>query len=208
MEYLDAFRYQNDALFTATEALLSAKYSRTRPSVVLTTDDVALDFVLARRDRLFPGIPLVFCAPNDFRAGRIRGHTDITGVTETPDFKGTLNLALDLHPKARIVALVSDREPAALRRLEQVKSVEADFRDRVAFRLLTDASLPELKAELQVLPRESIVLFLNFLKDRTGKRYRRSIDVLRRLSRDIPLPFYTYKKMDVGEGAVGGAGDQ
>ena len=204
VEYLDAFRYKNDALFSATEALLAAKYGDIRPSVVLTTDDVALDFVLARREKLFPGIPLVFCAPNDFNTERIRGHHQITGVSETPDFKGILNLALALHPKARIVALISDREPAALRRLAQVKSIEADFRHRASFRRLTDASMPALEAELQALPRESIVLFLNFLKDRTGKRYRRSIDVLGRLSRKTDLPFYTYKKIDVGHGAVGG----
>ena len=57
---------------------------------IVSSDDHALDFLLKYRDELFPGVPVFFCAINDFQPERIVGHNLFTGVYETYDVPGTV----------------------------------------------------------------------------------------------------------------------
>ena len=69
---------------------------------------------------------------------------------------------------------------------------------------LTDAGMPELKEELRELSKDTVVLYLLFLRDAAGKRYHSGVEVLEELTSSCDLPFYTYKEMDMGHGALGG----
>lgn len=204
VEYIDHIRHAGDELFPYLEALYVKKFEYIPLKVIIPTDDIALDFLLERRNRLFPGVPIVFCAPNDFKESRIAGHGQITGVAETPEIKGTIDLILHLHPKTSRIAIVSDKEPASILRLSQLNQVKPAFENRVEFIELTDAGLSELKEELNHLSNDTVVLFMTFLKDRFERKYSNNLEILAELTHSCNLPFYTYKRIDVGHGVIGG----
>lgn len=205
VEYMDGIRHRQEENFPVMKDYLSQKYARVPLQGVLATDDVALDFLLLYRDEIFPGLPLVFCGPNDFTPERLEFQERITGIAENPDMRGTIGLIRRLHPKASSIAVVSDRNPASLRVIEGLKKIAGELGQPGLFSLLTDASLEALLAELQALPRGTPVVFHAFLRDASGKTYASNLKNLRLLASRSGLPFYTFKKIDIGEGAVGGA---
>ena len=61
LEYLDTKRHPPEESFLVLRELFTRKYAQFQPAIILSSDDDALDFLLAYRDRLFPGVPAVFC---------------------------------------------------------------------------------------------------------------------------------------------------
>ncbi len=94
IEYMDTKRVFDDQYFHQLYALYQKKFARYSPDVIIAPDNDALNFLLAYRDDLFPHTPVVFCGINSFSETMLAGHKDFTGVTENPDVKATLDLAL------------------------------------------------------------------------------------------------------------------
>jgi hypothetical protein len=57
IEYLDTKHFDSSQLFPELEKYFLAKYRHHQPNVLITADDAALEFVLSRRETLFPDIP-------------------------------------------------------------------------------------------------------------------------------------------------------
>ncbi len=205
IEYLDNIRHRRAAVQDVQEALLREKYADIPLRAVVVTNDPALDFVLSRRDRLFGDIPVFFCAPINFQAPRLEGHQQITGVANNPDLWGTVALIRRLHPGVRDIPVVADRNPASLQVLDNLAQLESALNGAVSFRALTDASLKAVEAELRAQPAGAPVIFHAFLRDAAGNTFPSNLEILNRLSQAVPNPFYTFKQIDVGHGALGGA---
>ncbi len=204
VEYLDILRKPSIKTEPEQLALFKKKYSHISMDAVLTTDDAALDFILNNKDTLFHEVPVVFCAPNDFKDARIKDHPLITGVAETHDVKGSIDLILKLHQKTERVAIISDLVPSTQKRLQELNQILQKFEYRVDIVKLTDQSLTQVENQLLQQPEGTIVLYLSFLLDRHGKQYSNHMDILHSLSGKIDLPFYTFYKNCVGAGVVGG----
>jgi two-component system, cell cycle sensor histidine kinase and response regulator CckA len=167
-EYMDTKRHMDKPYLEKLFQFYKEKYGEMALNVIICSDDNALNFLLKNRDRLFSGVPIVFCGINNFRDSRLAGHEDITGVVENPDVLGTLKIALRLHPKTRHVAAVFDQTKTGQANGERLKKIAPDFENRVAFTYLTDMTISQLGAALRALPPDTVVLQLAFAKDRDG----------------------------------------
>ncbi len=203
IEYLDDIRNRHADILNYFEALYQAKYRSVPLKAVITTDDPALDFVLARRDKLFPNIPLIFCAPNNFTDKRIGEHSNITGIAENPDIRSSVELIRRIHPNTQKIGIIADGSPSTMHIFEMFKQVEKEF--GISFFMLRNESLDAVKSELRSLPAETPIIFTVFLKDKAGRTYTNNLKILEDLTKLCELPFYTLKYIDVGHGAVGGA---
>ena len=122
------FRYEHMNVLDSDPAdypqVYGLRLGRLPFDLVLCVDDPALEFVLANRDRYFRGVPVVFCAVENFSARLLEGSSGITGVTEEQDLESTLWLALRMHPETRRVIMFVNRrivaERAAYRRLQRL----------------------------------------------------------------------------------------
>ncbi|MCK4504839.1 MAG: hypothetical protein KAW14_04430, partial [Candidatus Aegiribacteria sp.] len=130
-EYMDTKVHLPEVVFPQLEQLYMAKYEGICFDLIITTDDNALNFLLAHRDQLFPGVSIVFCGLNNFTESRIEGVRGITGVAEAVDLGGTIELALDLHPGTRYVAVVNDSTPTGIWNLERFRDVAPEFTNRI-----------------------------------------------------------------------------
>lgn len=168
VEDMDSKRHPPEELFPGLRRLLSGKYAATVFDIILCSDDNALDFLLAHRDELFPGVPVVFCGINEFSATRLAGHTGFTGVTENHDLQGTLELALRLHPQTTTIAVVSDVTRTGQAMREQLRAVKPLFGHRVKFLELAELPEPQLKKALVQLSPQTVVLTLSYFRDPEG----------------------------------------
>jgi len=204
IEYLDNIRQRQNNILNDLERLYIKKFSQISFSAVIVTDDPAFNFMLDRRDRLFPEVPLFFCGPNNKKEADLVNIKNITGVAENPDMTGTIKLVRELHPDIKEIPVVSDRNTASLRVLETLSSIEKELNYEVTFKVLTNESMSALIDELKTIKEGTPVLFHAFLQDAKGATYGNNLSVLTKLSTAVNLPFYTFKKIDVGHGAVGG----
>ncbi|MEN8779878.1 MAG: hypothetical protein ABF292_02125, partial [Desulfobacterales bacterium] len=72
-EYMDSKHHQPHIIFELLKELYSKKYAGFKFDVIIAADNNALDFILAYRDTLFPGSPVVFCGITGFRESMIMG---------------------------------------------------------------------------------------------------------------------------------------
>ena len=192
VEYMDLKRHFTPDCFQELGRLYRHKYFRRgkRFDAIVCSDDLALDFLLEYRERLFPKTPVVFCGVNHFEASRLRGRQGFTGINEEISLKETLELALKLHPGTRRVAVVSDSTETGRRNRELLKAVEPHY-PGMEFAHLAELEPPELKAALERLdPRSAVVLHLSYLATPGGQTLGSEESALL-VSEASPAPVYT-----------------
>ncbi|RLB74593.1 MAG: hypothetical protein DRH03_00705 [Deltaproteobacteria bacterium] len=202
-EYMDSKRFKPAAIFPSLEELYQKKYRDYHFNLIITTDNNALDFIIPRRQKLFPKVPIAFCGVNDFTPDNIYGIKRITGVVEAADFKGTIELALKLQPNVKFVAVVCDNTPTGEAHQNVFRKIARNFAGQVEFIELFNKTLSELVVALKNLPDESVVLELSFFRDREGKCFsvREQAALIIENSR---CPVYTAWDFFLGLGVAGG----
>lgn len=204
VEFLDQIRHGPDEIYPFMATLLRNKFANRPPDVILATDDPALDFLLANRSFLFSETPLVFCGINHYTPERLAGATGITGVVEWLYLRETLRIAKELHPGLERVAVLSDDSVVSRYRLEALNAAAEGF-PGLTFVHPNRQTLDALIAEVQTLPRAgTILLYLLFVADAGGGPHPSGLHALGKIAESVPFPIYTYKDLDVGNGAVGG----
>ena len=203
IEYMDTKVHLPEDVFPNLEQLYRAKYETDYFDLIITTDDNALNFLLTRRDQLFSGVPIVFCGLNNFSESRIKGVHGITGVAEALDLGGTIELALDLHPGTRYVAVVNDSTPTGIWNLERFREVAPVFTNRIEFIELFNLTTEELTEALHTLPDDTIVLLMSFYRDKAGRTFCYH-EYTMLVTENSNAPVYTAWDMFVGHGVMGG----
>lgn len=204
VEHLDARRFSETEDRSDLADYLAAKYAHVPVAVLVASDDAALNFWLARRETLFPGRPIVFCGVNDFTPDRLAGQTDITGVGESPDVVGTLELALALAPSARtVLALTADDTASSRANIARFRRAARALAGRMRPVELQNVSLEAAKKALVAAPRDAVAVRLAPLKSETGAAPLMGED-LAALAAVSQIPIFCLWDFDLSLGAVGG----
>lgn len=202
-EFMDTKHYTADVIFDGLRELYRKKYRNVRFDVIIASDNNALNFLLESRDELFPGAPVVFCGINGYEDAMIAGHRGFTGIAEDYELRGTLNLALSLHPGIENIAVVSGVTTSSLINQRRVREVMPEFTDRVGFLLLTGLNVPEMRERLQNLPPRTLVLYMSYYLTPDGT----TLTVPESTSfvfRTAGVPIYSVWTYTLGYGILGG----
>ena len=202
-EYMDTKWVSDQAYFRLLYETYRYKFRSTRFDVIIAADNDAFDFLLKYRDRLFPGTPVVFCGVNNFDRSQLRGAKLITGVIETADFKATIDLALQLHPRTGQMVVINDTTTTGRAVHDQIVQVLPRYRDRVNFLFWENMELAEILAKLQKLPSDSLVFYSFFFRDSTGRVFE-SDESIALISQRSTVPVYGAWDFNLGYGIVGG----
>lgn len=203
-EYLDTKRNPDPAYLDAFDALLRRKLAGFSFDLLLVSDNDALDLALRYREELYPEVPIVFCGINNFTPQMLGGNKGITGVTEEPSYRETLDLALRFHPQTREVIVVG-RDDTLTERLifeDQTKALRSlEGRVRATFWLNLPAE--ELQARLPQLGEGQIVMLATTVRNRAGRvlSYGESSRLVRAA---CSVPLYGGWDFFLGKGIVGG----
>lgn len=129
VEYMDSKRYRGEAVEETLLALYRHKLTFFRPDIVIASDNNAFRFAVTHRQALFPEVPLVFCGVNNYTPELLQGQAKITGVAESVDISGNINIALKLHPTRNRIVVITDSSATGVAVSSEIRKAYPD-RDR------------------------------------------------------------------------------
>lgn len=203
IEYMDTKKLSDPSYFSQLADIYARKYGQIRFDVLVAADDNAFFFLRDYRDRLFPGVPVVFCGVNYFEDSYLEGVEGFTGVNEEADLKGAIDVALALHPGTTNMVLITDATETGQRISAKFRELIPLYGSDVSFRILDDLEMERIQEEVARLDSGSIVLFTFFFRDRKGEyfEYYESPSLIAAKSR---VPIYGAWDYSFGYGIVGG----
>jgi PAS domain S-box-containing protein len=203
-DYLDTKRNIDPYYFDLLTNLYRFKMANTTFDAIISVDNNALKFLRQNGNTLFPNVPVVFCAVNNFSFQMINGVNNVRGVAENADFEGTIKTMLSLHPQLDTIMVVNDSHTTtAIQNKEKMKPLIAKYQSNVAFKYLENLPLNQLTEKIEKLKGNKAILLLNFSKDSEGK-FISYIDLLHLMKQKTQLPIYSLWNFFLNEGIVGG----
>ena len=147
---------QNDHV---VEQIATHTSDPTLGDAVIVANYPALQFAVTSRERMFPGVPIVFLAVDVNRFKQQKPWPNVTGVTASVDVQATIDLALRLHPGTTTITVVSNiSSEFESHWLAAVRTQLQRQRDRVQEIDLVGLPTAQLLQKVASLPPHSIVL--------------------------------------------------
>ena len=202
-EYLDVSPVRNDGFKQLQAEFLRQKYAGRKVDLVIAGLSSGLDFVLAHRERIFPGVPIVFCAVDEREVRARKLPPDVIGVPLKMDLPATLDLALQLHPNTERVFVIAGKAKFDAEWEAEARQTFRAYEHKLKFVYLTKLRLEDLLEEVSHLPDRSIIYYLHVFQDGAGKVLVPA-EVLARVAAKANAPVYGHVDSYVGRGLVGG----
>ena len=190
IEYMDWRRFpspEREALFFKS---LDLKFHGQPFDLIIALDDPALLFAYKFRRQMGVTTPIVFGGINHYTPETIRGQEQVTGVAESTDVAGTLDLALRLQPDTREVVVIHDQNESALESRGTVEAVMPQFASRLRFRFLSNWSEDELFEAVGKLKPGTIAVLLSATLDTKGKLIADDTGFVLALKQRCAVPLY------------------
>jgi PAS domain S-box-containing protein len=203
VEYLDAKRYNTAPVIQSLLEVYKKKYAGEHFDAVIVSDDDAFNFALQARPQLFPAVPIVFCGVNDLN-GEELAPGNLTGVVESFDLVGTVDVALKLHPTKRRMVVVGDDSTAGRAIKKQIEAIVPRYQERLQVDYWVQIDLPEAQRRAEKLPDDTFLFFIPYYQIIDNRTYSAE-EVMRAISTHSRVPLYTSWEFLLGHGAVGGS---
>ena len=183
---------------------LTEKYRRQRPDLVFAIHALALEFVVRHRQTIWPDTPVVFAGVDAQIVQQLALGPSVTGITESVDWAGTLDLAQRLQPDAQRLVIVTGVSEYDRRWLPRVEEAVERLGNRFAVSYLSDLSMDQLASELARLPRDTIILHTSIFRDAAGHMFVPR-EAAGKLAAVAGAPSYAAFSTHLGNGVVGGS---
>ena len=168
IEYMDTKINDPEKIFPRLAKIYSIKYASRQPDVIISSDNNALSFLERYRDRIFPGVPVVFCGINDYSDEIIKRFANSTGVAEAASFYDTMKLALDIFPQTETVYTLAGSTRTTQIHIREFYSIAGRFKNRVRFRGIHGLNREEFRQALKKIGPRSLIIYLGYYRDREG----------------------------------------
>jgi len=203
VEYMDTKKNNDSLYFDELFRIYKKKFNELDYDIIMPTDNDALNFLVKYGQELFPKIPIVFSGINNFKDDMLKGKDNYTGVVEYVDFKETIDLSLELHPKAKQLIVINDKTTTGLENDKIIVDLIPQYRDKIDIIKIDDLSISGIKLFLQEIKSDSIILFIASYLHEDKKEYP-LLDGLRDISKSTSFPIYSPWDLFINEGVVGG----
>jgi hypothetical protein len=202
-ENLDGARIANEKYESKYVNFLQEKYAGEHLDRAYAIAPEACRFLLKYRDSLIPGTPIVFVASAKNGVPEVVPGSDTTGVLGLWHVVPTVDFALTLQPKTKKVVFVAGNTPIDQERIVSAREEMAGYGKNIEFDYLTDRSMEAMASELSNLSPGTVVVYLSFLQDGSGKSFS-ATEAVNILSRASSVPMYGTTSTQFGAGIVGG----
>jgi PAS domain S-box-containing protein len=201
-EYTGLSQHSGEEYAKKLVTLYAHKYRGEDMDVVIALDNAVTDFIITYGEDLFPGVPVVFVAGGeDVESLGLR--PGMTGILENIDMKGTVDLALGIHPDTLNIAVISGASKTDRLYEAQARKVLQDYRSRYEVIHLNGLVMDDLLARLARLPENTVVLYLLTLVDGAGEAFIPK-KILPKITQASNSPVYGLWDSLLGGGIVGG----
>jgi hypothetical protein len=170
-EFLDATRMGGVEKETALEDYLSRRYRDMPPHVLVALGPEALEFLIKRRERLFPGVPLVFGGVSLEELKTVENLAGVAGLPMELTVRPVVEALLKMRPETREIVLVHGVAAVDRAWRQTAQRQLAPLAERVKVSVLPELPVEELKREVAKLSREKAVLYLQYFQGPGGETY-------------------------------------
>ena len=202
-EFLDLAQFPDESYLRGLMNLLQNKYARQKIDLLIPVRDLAFHFLLANREFLFPGVPMVFCGAERNEVQSLPRPKGTTGVVSWIDVQGTLAAALKLHPQTRQIVLVGGTAETDRSYQRLAREALRPYEGRLDVLFLIDLPMDQILNKVANLPPNTIVLFLMLFRDSSGNNFVPR-DALTLVAQAANAPVYGLFEALLGHGIVGG----
>ena len=105
--YLEDIQSEENPSWESQAEIYRRKYAGVKMDVVIANVGPSLRFALKYREKIFPGVPIVFVSVNERELEGQKIGPGVTGVTNPLGFRETIDLALRLHPDTKTIATIA-----------------------------------------------------------------------------------------------------
>ncbi len=172
------------------------------PDLIITTDDDALNFVLEYKEKLFPGIPHVFCGVSMSNDLKLQALKNITGIYDDADIKKNIDLAIKLFPNTKNLVFVHDQTTTGLSQAKEAERLIDKYPGYVFF-FITDMPILQIQNSIANLPEKSAVFYLTFNVDKDGDDYTHE-ESSKIILTNCKSPVFGERDAYLGNGILGG----
>ncbi|WP_353115848.1 ATP-binding protein [Nitratidesulfovibrio sp.] len=203
VENLDSKRVHTPEYLGAFAAVLALKYAGRTPTLILTSDDDALDFLEAHHAALFPGVPVLFCGVNHFHDSLVAAIPRLSGVLSTFSARETALALLGMHPGTRNLFLVNDHTETGQAVARDMRGQLADLPGGVQVHEFPPLPFDDLLSRLATLPPDAAVLLGVYFTDSVG--YATTFeDMGERIAAAAHVPVHCLVDFNLNGATVGG----
>jgi two-component system, LuxR family, sensor kinase FixL len=203
-EFLDFARFPEAAQREELATHLRSRYSGRKFDLVVTVPGSALNFALDHRQDLFPGVPVVFCSVDRREIEGRNLPPDVIGLPMIFDFRGTLDLALQLQPETKEIVCVAGTASFDQLLAQECRKVLDGYGGKVRYRFVGAGPIDETLSLVRNLPRNNIVLYLSTLRDGQGKSFVPQ-EIVAHVVQQSNVPVYGLVTYQLEAGIVGGS---
>lgn len=202
-EYFDFARFPAERHAGGLIDLLRNRYGARKLDLVIPVGNQTLQFALAHREELFPGVAMAYCGIERHQMESKVLPADVTGVLLSYDFRRTVELALKLQPGVREAVCVFGTSDFDRQVGEEALAALAEH-PRLRVRRLDAVSYAQILDDVRQLPAESMVLYVTIMRDATGQTRFPPL-VAEELSAASSVPVYGVAAHFLDRGILGGA---
>jgi PAS domain S-box-containing protein len=194
-------RFDEEVYRESLAETLRRGYGGVKLDVVIAATYPVLQFAMQYRDKMFPGVPIVFTD-----VGRPEGRKmgpGVTGVISPVGLRETIDLALHLHPDTKTVAIITGITEWDKYWLAVAHSELLRHQDKVREIDLVGPATQQIIEKVAELPPSTVVLFQLRPDDLTQPALE-PIDVLAEVAQRLPT-YSAWQGLALNRGGVGGA---
>lgn len=202
-EYMDTKRYSDKSYINQWTNLLQHKYSQKKIDLIIVSDDNAFNLIRRLRNVVFPGVPVVFCGVNYLENPQDITAYNMTGVMESYDIPGTIQLGVQLFPETETVFVINDATTTGKANQQRLDLLGEHLPEGIDVVYSGDISMQQLIKTVAELDEKTIVLLMSFTRDKNNNRfsYQESASLI---SSNSKRPVFGFWDFYLGHGILGG----
>src|SRR5580704_2225639 len=192
-------RFDEEAYRESLAETLRRGYGGVKLDLVVAATSPVLQFALQYRDKMFPGVPIVFTDASRQEAQMWPG---ITGVIIPVGMRETIDLALRLQPDTKTLAIISGISQWDKFWLAVAHSDLLHYQDKVRVIDIIGPAGRQVVERVDELPPHTVVLFQLRPDDLTQPAYE-PVDILSAVAQRVPT-YSAWPGLALNRGGVGG----
>ncbi len=202
VEYMDAKKFHYDNTVQTLFRLYRDKFRGKRFDLIISSDNIAFEFLQQFRDTLFPGVPVVFSGLNDLQP-QYKSLAGYSGVTEEYDVTANLALAMRLHPRIQRMVVIGDTSATGVAIRSQITKALSKMPGSLAVEFWDNYTLDDMLSQVRLQGPETFFYFIPMHRDIDGQFYS-AHELLEQIRAHSDAPLYSNWEFLLGHGIVGG----
>ena len=203
---MDAKNLDTASAEKITSQHVSCLKAKEQYDAVIAVDDDALEYIMKYRQSEFEKVPVIFCNINSRERAELAAKDPLmTGIYETFFGNETVEAALKLYPEAKRVVGICDHTLTGLAQERLFGEIDAGKDLEYELLDMMELSRDEIREKISSCGEDTILLFLDFAKDKDGNLYGLK-EACEFLSSCTDTPLLTADLATIGLGTLGGCG--